>query len=183
MIRDSEIWFKLVIFGDGGVGKTSMCHRYLHRMFKPDLKLTIGVDFGMKKLEIGDKKIILHIWDFGGEERFQILFPNYANGASGGIFMYDIARASSLSTTEKWMKLFRESTGNKIPIIMTGGKLDLQEKRTIKTEDAKKILNQYNFNGYIECSSKTGENVEGVFKKIAIEMLKSIGLSELASKI
>ena len=68
--------FKLCIFGDGGVGKTSLTHRYLDRVFKEDLKMTIGTDLSVKDLKVDDHKVRLHIWDFAGEERYKILFPS-----------------------------------------------------------------------------------------------------------
>ena len=164
--------FKLCILGDGGVGKTSLTHRYLHRMFKEDLKLTIGVDFGIKDLEIQGNEITLHIWDFGGEERFRVLLPSYANGASGAIFMYDTTRFISLQNANEWIKLFRENTTESIPIIMVGSKIDLKEERTVDRIEALAKQEELNCFDYIECSAKSGENVKEVFEKIAIEILK-----------
>ncbi|MCK4481392.1 MAG: GTP-binding protein, partial [Candidatus Lokiarchaeota archaeon] len=62
--------YKIVIFGDAGCGKTTLTQRFLTNLFKSDSKMTIGVDFEVKSLEINGKKIKLQIWDFGGEERF-----------------------------------------------------------------------------------------------------------------
>ena len=170
-----KIGYKICIFGDGGVGKSSFMHRYLHRMFKEDLKLTIGVDFGIKDLEIEGKEITLHIWDFGGEERFRILLPSYANGASGAIFMFDTTRYVSLQSADEWISLFRKNTTEDIPIIMVGSKIDLEEDRTVKREDAMVKNNELNCKDYIECSAQSGENVDKVFEMIANEILKKIG--------
>jgi len=61
---DRQGAFKLCIFGDGGVGKTTLVHRYLTKIFKEDLKMTIGADFSVKELEIDGKTVVLRIWDF-----------------------------------------------------------------------------------------------------------------------
>ncbi|MHA1762762.1 MAG: Rab family GTPase, partial [Promethearchaeota archaeon] len=87
---------KIVIFGDSGTGKTSLMYRYMTNHFIEDIRLTIGVDFHVKIMKIGNKEIKLQIWDFGGEVRFRFLFPSYILGASGGIFMYDITNYSTL---------------------------------------------------------------------------------------
>ncbi|MFW9785880.1 MAG: GTP-binding protein, partial [Candidatus Heimdallarchaeota archaeon] len=63
--------FKIVIFGDAGCGKTTLTQRFLTNRFISDSKMTIGVDFEVKSLEIDAKKVKLQIWDFGGEERFR----------------------------------------------------------------------------------------------------------------
>ena len=67
-----EITYKICIFGNGGVGKTSLLQRYLTGEFTLNLKVTIGVDIASKSLKLEDSKVILQIWDFGGEERFKI---------------------------------------------------------------------------------------------------------------
>ena len=84
---DRDGAFKLCIFGDGGVGKTTLVQRYLTKIFNEDLKMTIGADFSIKTFEIEGKKVVVRIWDFAGEERFKVLLPSFAKGADGGIFM------------------------------------------------------------------------------------------------
>jgi len=105
--RETDVMFKLCIFGDGGVGKTTLLGRYLTGIFKANQSITIGVDFHVKKLEVNGKKVLLQIWDFAGEKRFRFLLPSYVLGASGGIFMYDITRYSSLKNFPEWVKIFK----------------------------------------------------------------------------
>jgi small GTP-binding protein len=171
--------FKVCLFGDGGVGKTSLVHRYLTGLFTGESGMTIGVDFHMKKFEFQKKKVALQIWDFGGEERFRFLLPGYVNGASGGIFMFDITRRSSLDNFNDWLMMFKDGTKYAtidVPIIMAGGKLDLQARRSVSSTDALELAGKFNLFDYIECSAKTGENVEIIFYKIALEISKRAGL-------
>lgn len=171
--------YKLCIFGNGGVGKTTLVRRYLSGMFEVDTKMTIGLDIALKSLIIKGKKILLQIWDFAGEERFRFILPGYAAGASAGIFMYDITKRTSINNIDEWLDVFyKGSIDNEKtpPILMIGGKLDLKRKRAVYLEEVKKISSSRKLYGPIECSSKTGEKVEQIFTFIGHLIMRIAGL-------
>ena len=65
---------KVIIVGPSAVGKTSLLNRFVHDEFILKYKMTIGVDFLTKTIEYEPSKFVkLHIWDIGGQERFQFL--------------------------------------------------------------------------------------------------------------
>jgi small GTP-binding protein len=179
-MAQSDVMFKVCLFGDGGVGKTTLVTRYLTGIFKLNQQMTIGVDFHVKKLEIAGLKITLQIWDFAGEDRFRFLLPSYVLGASGGIFMYDITRYTSLKNFAEWIEIFKKGyIGTKegqMPVIMVGGKLDLAYKRTVTSEEAFELAKKHNLYGYVECSSKEGNNIEDIFSEMAKLMMNRVGL-------
>ncbi|MFX1340855.1 MAG: Rab family GTPase [Promethearchaeota archaeon] len=164
--------YKIVIFGDAGCGKTTLTQRYLTNLFKGDTTMTIGVDFEVKSLEIDEKKVKLQIWDFGGEERFRFLLPTYVKGANGGIFMYDITNYSSLAHIDDWLTVIRKKIVDMFPVIVVGGKADLEE-REVSSEEGIKIAKSRDMEAFIECSSKTGENVEEAFEALTRLMLQT----------
>jgi len=59
---------------------------------------------------------------------------------------------------------------------MLGGKLDLAENRGVSKEEAQELSKEYEFAKYMECSAKTGENVEELFINITKIMLEKAGL-------
>ncbi len=137
--------------------------------------MTIGADFSVKNLDLDGRKITLRIWDFAGEDRFRVLLPAFAKGADGGIFMYDTTRFSSLGKIRDWLSIFEYFISEdkvKIPIIMVGSKIDLEEKRSVPSEEAEEISKTFDLKGYFECSSKTGDRVEDVFKYIAKKIIE-----------
>ncbi|TXT62059.1 MAG: Small GTP-binding domain protein [Promethearchaeota archaeon] len=170
--------FKLVIFGDAGCGKTTLTHRFLTNVFKPDSTMTIGVDFNVKSVATLGRKVKLQIWDFGGEERFRFLLPTYVRGASGGLFMYDITNFSTLAHIDDWLVVIRKEIKpeNRFPILVVGGKADLEDQREVSSEEGIKIAKSRGLNGFIETSSKTGDNVEKTFEAITQLMIKKAGL-------
>ena len=175
----NEAVFKLCIFGDGGVGKTTLVQKYLTGLFTPDTQLTVGVDFHIKKMMINDTRVALQIWDFAGEDRFRFLLPTYLRGANGGIFMYDITRYTSLKNIDDWFDaLSHDPTGalKRIPIFLVGGKYDLAHKRSIETEVGQNIATEKGFRGFAECSAKTGANVEEIFEAMTTLMLQNAGM-------
>ena len=138
----------------------------------------MGVNVSAKNVVIENLAVNLQIWDFVGEERFKTLLPIYARGAFGGIFMYDISDKHSLLNLIEWILLFHNKVvehKGQIPILIIGGKSDLYPDKKVNLEDAYILSESYDISGYIECSAKTGENVENVFQTLITEIMKGSG--------
>ena len=162
--------FKIVIFGDAGSGKTALTKRFKTDSFISDSQMTIGIDFETKTFEVDGKMVKLMIWDFGGEERFRFMLPEYVAGAMGGILMYDITHYPSLAHIDNWLSVINGKR-EQIPLVLLGGKADLEIIRQIPFKEGKKIANAKGFRSFTECSSKTGENVEKSFENLTRIML------------
>ena len=169
-----DLAFKVCIFGDSGVGKSTLINRYITAKFDRDLKPSLGATVLMKFIETETMRITLQIWDFAGEERFRSLLPIYAQGSSAAIFMCDISNRDSITNIDKWLLTFKEGLNNpnsKFPLIIVGGKLDLEEKRSLSNKDIESIITVRKEFDYLECSSKTGENVDLIFQTIVDKIL------------
>ena len=66
-LSNSDYTLKVLLLGDASVGKTSFTKRYCYNIFSPSERLTIGVDFHIKTIDLHGKKIKFQIWDIGGE--------------------------------------------------------------------------------------------------------------------
>ncbi len=166
--------FKMCVFGDSGVGKSTLINRYVTAKFDQDLKSTLGAAILMKFIETETMRITMQIWDFAGEDKFSSLLPSYAKGSSAAIFMCDISKRDSITNIDKWLSKFNEGLNNqdpKFPLIIVGGKLDLEDQRSLNKLDIEAVLTVRKEFDYLECSSKTGENVDLLFQTIVEKML------------
>ena len=165
-----------MLFGDSQTGKTTLAHRFLTNLFKGSISMTLGVDFLLKAIEMDGEKIKLQIWDFAGEERFRFLFPSYIRGANGAIFMYDITNYGSLVHVEEWFEILEREINYKLPLVFVGGKTDLNHLKEVSTKKAMSIAKSKGADGFIECSSKTGENIHKIFDLLTRLILKNRAL-------
>ena len=139
--------------------------------------MTLGVDFHLKGIEVNGELVKLQIWDFAGENRFKFLLPSYIRGAKGVIFMYDITNYGSLTHADDWLEVVKNEIHYKLPIVFVGGKADLVHLKEVSAKKAMKIAEKKGADGFIECSSKTGENIHKIF-----DLLTKIILSNRNNK-
>lgn len=173
-MSEYDYTFKLILFGDGAVGKTSLAQRYLKGVFNEKINVTIGVEFYVKFVQYGERRVKLQIWDIGGEERFRFMLPEYCKGANGGIFLYDTTAPATLQHLPDWWRVIVTNAPN-IPVLMVGAKVDLVEKRKVTREEAMQVAKTLRMAGFVEASAKSGYNVEAAFETITKIMIRKEG--------
>ena len=168
------------MLGDASAAKTALTIRFISGFYLEELKLTIGVDFYSKTTNHNGQNVKLQIWDFGGEERFRFLLHQYCKGSNAALFLFDITNRLSLDHLPDWTQIIRENVGD-IPIMLVGTKAHLNEHRTVTREDAIQAAHLHNLSGFIEVSSKTGQNVEKLFDimtEILFERYRPYGIGD-----
>jgi small GTP-binding protein len=161
---------KILTAGEGGVGKTTLLHRFVEGQFSADTKMTIGVEFFLKETQIDGQQCTLQLWDFGGQERFRFLLESYVLGAKGALLMFDLTRPITLDNLEQWVNIVRKSDPN-LPVIFLGTKNDLTEEIMINDDYAESVKEQFNLFEFLRISSKTGENVQEAFELLTKRIL------------
>ncbi len=165
--------FKIILIGPTAVGKTSLLNRYVKDQFT-DYKPTLGVDFLLKELDLGEKFVKLTIWDIGGHDRFKSLHNSYYSGCNGALLVFDLTRKRTYDEMEQWYSEMIEILNRNIPFLLIGNKVDLIKKKNSSIDD--KIANELaNSHGsiYIKTSAKTGENVEEAYKELVVKMMEA----------
>ena len=176
------IVLKIVLTGDGGVGKTAIRERYLGKGFDSQYVLTIGADFAMKDDFVNGTSLKYQIWDLAGQERFDGVREVYYKGALGALLVFDVSRPDSYFSIPKWVKeLWGNNGRSKVPLVLVANKIDLRQTdiETISSEQgrlmAEKLTKLTSPEGfachYIETSAKTGIKIDDAFSLLGENIL------------
>ena len=137
-------FIKIVIAGDGGVGKTVLTHRYISDNYDQNIRLTKGVDFLTFKINRNGIHYDLIVWDLAGQRQFEFFLKDFINGSMGGMVLFDFSRYFTLLNIEKWIDLINES--GVFPILLVGSKFDLvkEDESTISSYESqiKKVMSE-----------------------------------------
>lgn len=160
---------KLIVCGEGGVGKTALILRHFLNKFYPDVPCMCA-DFFLKDISDDKEEVALFIWDVMGQERGRFLVEFFANNVDGAMFCFDLTSSLTLEKMEEWINIIRKSNPD-IPIVFLGLKTDLVDKIMVTDDYAFEHKEAFNLFDYLKVSNATGENVEEAFNKI-IEKIK-----------
>ncbi|XP_026855889.2 ras-related protein Rab-24 isoform X2 [Electrophorus electricus] len=167
---------KVVMLGKESVGKTSLVERYVHHRFLVGpYQNTIGAAFVAKAINIGEKMITLGIWDTAGSERYEAMSRIYYRGARAAIVCYDLTDSSSFLRAKFWVKEL-QTFEEHCKIYLCGTKNDLIEAdrsmRQVDYHDVQDFAEEIGAH-HFETSSKTGNNVDELFIKVALDFSNS----------
>ena len=164
---------KYIVIGDGAVGKSNLLLRYAHGQFNPEYQVTIGVEFGIKDVEIGDKTFRIQIWDTAGQENFKSITRSYFKNSVCAIICYDITRKDTFDNVTSWIEDCKSQCYKNVHMVLVGNKLDLNDRRVVSTDEGKELADKLGISFY-ETSAKTGENVEKVFQESLNDISRQI---------
>ena len=176
-VLNTSIVLKILLLGNGSVGKTSLINRYLKNVYNPVYLTTIGIDQSIKFLSVNNKHIKLSIWDTAGQEQFRTIAKSFYNKTDAVILCFDLTEKESLDSISYWIdQLCNKIELNKIGIVLVGTKLDLTDFEKVEgiSEEVNKYIEKYNIK-YFKTSSLSGTNVKEVFNylvKITLNIKK-----------
>ncbi|KAA0199858.1 hypothetical protein HAZT_HAZT001334 [Hyalella azteca] len=162
--------FKVVLLGEGCVGKTSLVLRYVEDKFNERHISTIQASFLMKKISIDGKRLQLSIWDTAGQERFHALGPIYYRDSQGAILVYDITDMDSYHKVQDWVRELRRMLGDNIVLAIAGNKSDLSANRVVDCTTAQQYAEEVGA-FHFETSARLNEGVEELFLDLSRRML------------
>src|SRR5258708_22710868 len=151
--------YKVVIAGDGNVGKTSLVRRYCEGKFDESRIMTLGVDFQTKLVTLDQVTVKLSIWDVAGQDRFLSFRDTFYQGAHAVALVYDVTAPFTFFNLMHWRDEI-QSILPFVPMVVIGNKSDLVN--VIPTHEAKGWAKGLNM-PFLLTSAATGDNLEQIF--------------------
>ena len=170
-MAEADHIFKLLIVGNSAAGKSNLLLRFADNIFHDTLLPTIGVDFKIKTLKLGEKTVKLNIWDTAGQERFRNINSTYYKGAHGVMIVYDVTDADSFANVGMWLSEVAAHAGPNVVKLLVGNKCDLEEQRRVPAAEGHALAERYGIR-FLETSAKMRLNVEESFRALAEEIYR-----------
>ncbi|NHJ84278.1 MAG: GTP-binding protein [Asgard group archaeon] len=169
--ENRSAFFKVLIVGDGAVGKTSICTHITTQEFFADYRLTVGCDFFIKKIYINNISVTLQIFDIGGQDHFARMRAAFAGGAKGIFLAFDTTRRDSFYNLETWFNSIKDELDPYAPKILISTKSDLNLETEVWKDDIDTLKLSLDIDAYFDTSSLTGEGVAEAFETMALLLL------------
>lgn len=157
---------KIVLLGEGRVGKTSLALRFVHNTFSHSQQATLQASFLSKHVAAGGKEVELAIWDTAGQERFHALGPIYYRDAQAALLVYDITDADSFTRVQTWVQELLQMVGPSIVIAIAANKQDLRKQQVVSSTESEAYAASIGAL-HFSTSAKTGEGLQDIFQAIA----------------
>ncbi|RKP10690.1 small GTPase superfamily [Thamnocephalis sphaerospora] len=169
--------YKLVVLGDGGVGKTALtiqlCLNHfvgrclLHNTYDPTIE-----DSYRKQVVIDDQPCVLEVLDTAGQEEYTALRDQWIRDGEGFLLVYSIASRSTFERVERFRdQITRVKDTDNVPLMLVGNKCDKVTEREVSREEGMGLAKKLNCD-FIESSAKTCVNVERAFYTV-VRMIRN----------
>lgn len=167
--------YKVVLIGDGSVGKTSVRRNYLGKGFITSHIATIGVDFAQKYVQVDGTTVRLVIWDLAGQTGFERVRKHYYQGCSALILVYSVVNRESFDNITWWLVEAFKYNHKIPPTAILGNKIDLRTNEIqdfeVSTEEGLEFTQMVRDRleipaVFLETSAKTGENIQEAFTEL-----------------
>lgn len=173
-----QFLFKILLCGDGAVGKTSIREQYMGKGFAGSYMKTIGADFASHKTEISDHKVTYQIFDLAGQDAYTVARKSFYKGGQAAFLIFDLQDPSSLHNLNTWIKDCIDNSGGTIgTFVVLGNKADLVDTRQVSNQMAVEYCQRISAESgltfvFLETSAKTGMNVGLAFDMMGKRLLE-----------
>ncbi|KAI7730398.1 hypothetical protein M8C21_025343 [Ambrosia artemisiifolia] len=165
-------FFKIILIGDSGVGKSNLLSRFCHNKFTLQFNSTIGVEYTTKTLTIHGHPIMAQIWDTSGHTKLRPITDAYYRGAAGALLVYDVTRHITFVNTHKWLADLRNHADPNMVVTLVGNKSDVRQSVMVSTEVGKSFAEKESLY-FVETSALRATNVEHAFTDLVANIYRN----------
>eukprot|EP00656_Telonema_subtile_P034126 TRINITY_DN3824_c0_g1_i2.p1 TRINITY_DN3824_c0_g1~~TRINITY_DN3824_c0_g1_i2.p1 ORF type:complete len:206 (-),score=46.28 TRINITY_DN3824_c0_g1_i2:123-740(-) len=176
---------KVISMGEGGVGKSCIIKRYCEEQFVSRYISTIGVDYGVKSVDVDGVEAKVNFWDLAGHPEFFEVRNEFYKDTQGAILVYDATSRKSFEALDSWVKEMTKFSGKKrIAVTVCANKADLVEKQMVSEAEGQEWASKRGYS-FAETSAQSGQNIETMFLALfstvcAAAVALSVMLSDLS---
>mgnify|MGYP000533647484 CR=1 FL=1 len=154
---------KVLSMGSGGCGKSCLIKRFCEERFVTKYIATIGVDYGVKPIELDGMDVRVNFWDLSGHQEFFEIRNEFYKDTQGIVLVYDMSNRESFDELDMWLSEASKYGANPkdVPVALCATKSD---KRPAVSHEEGEQYAQARGLTFFETSSMTGENVEDMFQ-------------------
>lgn len=157
---------KLLVVGQGSVGKTSIIHRILDNIYNPTENKTEGIEIRRHKFRADKSQYTINVWDFGGQEIMHATHQFFLTKRSLYLLVLDARLTQEENRVEYWLKII-QSFGGESPVLIAGNKTDQHPLDIDRTGLQRKYPNIVSI---LETSAATGAGIEILKAEIASQV-------------
>jgi len=166
--------YKLVVLGDGGVGKTALTIQLTSNHFVEYYDPTIESCY-RRQVVIDEDACILDVLDTAGQEEYTALTSQWIRSGEGFAIVYSIASRSSFERTDKIKdSILHHFDTYSVPMILVGNKADLEADREVSTMEGMELAKSWGGVPFLEASAKTRKNVDETFFSLFRQIRKTV---------
>lgn len=187
MRKEETVAIKVVVVGDCGTGKSTLCASFINERAGGEPVATIGVDFAYKEVRHASYGTILfNLWDTAGAEKFNSISmtATYYRHADAVVYLFDVTSAASFHNVRHvWQRRIRAATGihEHYRAVLVGNKCDLAAgggvggdagRREVSVAEALTLAGELGVE-YVELSSlhSSHEEIRQPFLLLATELI------------
>jgi GTPase KRas len=171
----SQMEYKLVVVGGGGVGKSALTIQFIQNHFIDEYDPTIEDSYRKQVTIDTDPTCLLDILDTAGQEEYSAMRDQYMRTGQGFLCVYSVTSRQSFDEITTFREqILRVKDVDKVPIVLCGNKCDLETDRQITCLEGAELSKSFGC-PFMETSARTRVNVEECFFELVREIRRAMG--------
>ena len=159
-------------YGNPSVGKTCLLFRMKHGKYK-EYGNSIFLEYAAKTVDIQGLRVRISMWDYAGDNYCRDAVQQEFKGKPACLVIFDISNRKSFIDISEWLERLKELAHPDATIFLVGSKCDMENERKVTRDQAEALAMRFEIK-YMEVSSMTGQNVNELFNKIGINVIRKI---------